>query len=116
MSVELSDRVWKSAYGRGDPTVRLLFLTVADLHGHPDYTDPDGWVRIGTRLLADRIGCDGGRTVNAAIARAEKEGLQVDRPGLKRRMRYKLPADLLAPPLQKRRRSAGTPPADWSPS
>jgi hypothetical protein len=116
VSVRLSDRVWKSAYGCGDPTVRLLFLAVADLCGDPKYTDHDGWVRIGTRLMARRIGCDGGKTVNSVIVRAEKEGLQVDRPDLKQRMGYKLPADLLAPPQQMRRRSAGTPPADWGPS
>lgn len=97
MSASLVGKVLRSDLGAGDPNVRLLFLAVAEETGNPKQKDPDGWVRLGTRLLAARIGCDSGRTVNSVIARAEKEGLQVDRPGPRRRMGYKLPEQLLVP-------------------
>jgi hypothetical protein len=93
MSVRLSTKVWKSRYGRNDPTVRLLFLAIAEEHGSPRQKDPDGWVRLGMRQLAERIGCDIG-TVPDVVDRAEDEGLKVDWPGPRRRLGYMLPADL----------------------
>jgi hypothetical protein len=93
VSVKLSSRVWKSRYGRNDPTVRLLFLAIAEEYGSPRQKDPDGWVRLGMRQLAARIGCDVG-TVPDVVDRAEDEGLKVDWPGPRRRLGYLLPADL----------------------
>jgi hypothetical protein len=94
VSGQLVGRVLKSDLGAGDANVRLLFVVVAEATGHPRQTDPDGWVRLGTRLLADLIGCNDGKTVNAVIARAEKQGLQVDRPGPNRRMGYRIPPEV----------------------
>jgi len=93
VSIPLSARVWKSAYGRNDPNVRLLFLAVAEHTGHPRQKDPDGWVRLGMRFLADQIGCTVG-TVPFVVDRAEAAGLKVDWPGPKARLGYMLPADL----------------------
>jgi hypothetical protein len=93
MSAALVGRVLRSGLGRGDPTVRLLFVVVAEETGSPRQRDPDGWVRLGIRQLAGRIGCDHA-TVPDVIDRAEREGLKVDWPGPNRRLGYLLPADL----------------------
>lgn len=93
MSGKLVGRVLRSSYGCGDPNVRLLFLTIAEEHGNPRQKDPDGWIRLGIRQLADRIGCDHA-TVPDVIDRAEDAGLKVDWPGPKRRLGYMLPPDL----------------------
>jgi len=93
VSAKLFGRAVRSAYGRGDPNVRLLFLMIAEEHGNPKQKDPDGWVRLGARTLAERIGCDLG-TVPDVIDRAEDEGLKLDWPGPKSRLGYMLPPDL----------------------
>jgi hypothetical protein len=93
MSAALVGRVLRSRLGHGDPNVRLLFTVVAEETGSPRQRDPDGWVRLGIRELAGRIGCDHA-TVPDVIDRAEQQGLKVDWPGPNRRLGYLLPADL----------------------
>jgi hypothetical protein len=119
MSGPLVGKVVRCDLGAGDPNVRLLFLVIAEETGNPKQKDPDGWVRLNMRKLAARIGCDVG-TVPDVVVRAEKAGMQVDRPGPKRALGYKLPEHLLAGGQQIRGRprpataspSVGTTPTD----
>jgi hypothetical protein len=94
VSAPLVGKVVRSDLGAGDPNVRLLFLVIAEETGSPRQKDPDGWVWLGMRQLAARIGC-GLDTVPDVVVRAEKAGLAVDRPGPGQRMGYRLPPKVL---------------------
>ena len=105
-------KVIRSPIAAGDANVRMLLVVIADETGNPKQKDPDGWVELGMRTVAERIGCDLG-TAHDVIKRAEKLGLEVERPGEKRRMRYRLPEQLLAGGQQMEGvRSVGTTPTD----
>jgi hypothetical protein len=94
VSGPLVGRVIRSRIAPGDPNVRLLFIVIAEETGHPRQKDPEGWVRLGMRELAARMAC-GLDTVPDVVVRAEKAGLELDRPGAGRRMGYRLPPELL---------------------
>jgi hypothetical protein len=127
VTAKLVNKVLRSGLAVGDPNVRLLLVVIAEEDGNPQQKDPDGWIRLGIREIAGRVGCDHG-TVLDLVERAEKLGLRVDRPGEKRRMGYKLPEQLVAgghqiagqasggatPPVEEggKRRSGGTTPPD----
>jgi hypothetical protein len=109
VSGPLVGRVLRSDVAPGDPNVRLLFVVIAEETGSPRQKDPDGWVRLGMRELATRIGC-GLDTVPDVVVRAQEAGLQVDRPGVGRRMGYRLPPELLGPREHSRGRLRASPP------